>query len=156
MKGTDMNIKRDRMIGGILTVMGIIAVAMSMQIKVKTGSTDPGSRIFPMMASILLIVCGIGVSVTANGDESKIFLDITGWRKLALSFVVMIAYVFALKYIGFIISTPIFLYVITTLLSNGERLAVWHKLIYIAAVTVCFWFILHSLLKMNLPGGVLF
>ncbi len=67
----------------------------------------------------------------------------------------MICYVLALKYIGFVISTPVFLYIITTLLANGEKLAVWKKLIYIAVITGSFYYLLHGLLKMNLPGGII-
>lgn len=150
-----MKLKKDQLIGGILVVMGIAAIIMSMQIKVKTGSTDPGSRIFPLMASGLLMVCGIGVTLTADNGEGKGFLDKTGWKKLILSFVIMICYVLALKYIGFVISTPVFLYIITTLLANGEKLAVWKKLIYIAVITGSFYYLLHGLLKMNLPGGII-
>lgn len=151
-----MRFKRDQLIGGILVVMGVIAILMSMQIKVKTGSTDPGSRIFPLMASILLSVCGIGVVLTAKDEDGKQFLDLMGWKKLILSFIIMIVYVLALKYIGFIISTPVFLFVITTMLANGEKLVWWKKLIYIAIVTGCFYYLLHGLLKMNLPSGILF
>ncbi len=150
-----MKLKKDQLIGGILVVMGIAAIIMSMQIKVKTGSTDPGSRIFPLMASGLLMVCGFGVTLTADNGEGKGFLDRTGWKKLILSFVIMICYVLALKYIGFVISTPVFLYIITTLLANGEKLAVWKKLIYIAVITGSFYYLLHGLLKMNLPGGII-
>lgn len=151
-----MKMKRDQLIGGILTIMGIAALLMSVPIKVKTGSTDPGSRIFPLMASVLLLICGIGVMLTAKGGENKQFLEKDGWIKIIISFVIMIGYIFALKYIGFIISTPVFLYIITTLLSNGEKLSIWRKLVYAVIITACFWLLLHSALKMNLPKGILF
>lgn len=151
-----MKIKRDQMIGGILTIMGIAALIMSVPIKVKTGSTDPGSRIFPLMASTLLLICGIGVMLTAKRDDDKRFLAKKGWIRIIISFAIMIGYIFALKYIGFIISTPVFLYIITTLLSNGEKLPVWHKIVYAVLITACFWLLLHSALKMNLPKGILF
>ena len=151
-----MKIKKDQIVGSIIFAIGLIALFMSMQIKVKTGSTDPGSRIFPLMASVLLLICGLGVVFTAKGGDEKMYLSISGWKKLAFSFVVMIAYIFALKYIGFLVSTPIFLLIITTMLSSGEQLAVWKKIIYAAIITGLFYYLLHGLLKMNLPGGILF
>ena len=54
-------IKQDHIVGLLLLLLGIGAMVLSMQITVKTGSTDPGSRLFPMLASILLTVCGAGV-----------------------------------------------------------------------------------------------
>lgn len=151
-----MKIKKDQIVGSIIFAIGLIALFMSIQIKVKTGSTDPGSRIFPLMASVLMLICGLGVVFTVKGEEEKMYLSISGWKKLAFSFVVMIAYIFALKYIGFLISTPIFLFIITSMLASGEQLAVWKKIIYAAVITGLFYYLLHGLLKMNLPGGILF
>ena len=74
-------VKKDYLVGGILTLMGVAAALMSMQVRVKTGSTDPGSRLFPMLASVSLILCGIGVLASAAKSQEKTFLSGEGRRR---------------------------------------------------------------------------
>lgn len=151
-----MNAKQDYIVGGILIIMGLVSTMLSLQIVVKTGSTDPGSRLFPLGASLLLMLCGIGVFLTAAKSEKKTFLNAEGWKRLGLSFAIMILYVLALKYIGFLISTPVFLFAVITLLASGQKVAIWKKLIYAAVVTGLAWYVFHGTLSMSLPKGVLF
>lgn len=150
-----MKIKRDYIVGGILTLIGIAAILMSMQIKVKTGSTDPGSRIFPLLASGLLTMCGAGVILSAAKSEEKDFLSGTGWKKLLVAFGCMVLYILALKYVGFLISTPVFLFAVITMLADGKKVAVWKKAAYALVVTGLSWYLFHNVLSMSLPGGIL-
>ena len=151
-----VKMKRDYLIGGILTLLGIVAMLMSMQVQVKTGSTDPGSRIFPLLASGLLTVCGVGVLISAAKSEDKAFLSGEGWKKLLMAFGCMVLYILALKYLGFLISTPVFLFAIITMLAGGEKVAIWKKAAYALVVTGLSWYLFHSVLSMSLPNGVLF
>ena len=150
-----MKVKQDYIVGGILVVLGLIATVMSMQVVVKTGSTDPGSRLFPLGASLLLTLCGARVFLTAAKREAKTFLDAKGWKRLGVSFAVMILYVLALKYIGFLISTPVFLIAVITLLADGQKVAIWKKIVYAAVVTGLAWYVFQGMLSMSLPKGML-
>ncbi len=150
-----MKFKQDHLVGGILIALGVAAIVMSLQIPVKGNSTDPGSRLFPMMASILLTVCGVGVFISAVKSKSQTFLLPAGWKKLLLAFGTMILYVVALKYAGFVLSTPVFLFVITTMLADGQKVAIWKKLIYSLAVTALSWYLFQQVLSMSLPSGIL-
>lgn len=151
-----MKFKKDRLIGLLLTVFGITALILSMQIRVKGNSTDPGSRLFPVMASILLIVCGVGVLLSAGKSKDKVFLLPQGWKKLGAAFGLMIGYTLALKYLGFVISTPVFLYFVVTMLAGEEKVVVWKKILYSVVVTGLTWYIFQKILSMNLPSGILF
>lgn len=149
-------IKQDHIVGLLLLLLGIGAMILSMQITVKTGSTDPGSRLFPMLASILLTVCGAGVLLTAKKSKETKFLDQAGWKRLLVASGCMIAYILALKYIGFIISTPIFLWAMVTLFAEGKQVAIWKRIVYAVVVTAISWVVFQEMLSMALPGGVLF
>ena len=151
-----MKFKKDHLIGLLLVVFGITALILSMQIRVKGNSTDPGSRLFPVMASILLIACGAGVLLSAGKSKDKVFLLPQGWKKLGAAFGVMIGYTLALKYLGFVISTPVFLYFIVTMLAGEEKVVVWKKILYSVVVTGLTWYIFQKILSMNLPSGILF
>lgn len=150
-----MKIKRDHLVGGILVALGIAAIIMSLQIPVKGSSTDPGSQLFPMMASILLTVCGAGVLISAAKSEEKTFLLPQGWKKLLLAFGCMILYIVALNFVGFIFSTPVFLFIIMTMLADGQKVEIWKKVLYSLAVTALSWYLFQQVLSMNLPRGAL-
>lgn len=149
-------VKKDYLVGGILVLMGIIAAVSCMQIRVKGGSTDPGSRLFPMLASISLALCGLGVLLSAARSEEKKFLDKNGWKRMGLSFVILVLYVLALKYIGFLISTVVFLFVVVGLLADGKKVAMWSRVLYSVVITVFAWYMFVKVLSMPLPVGVLF
>lgn len=151
-----MKLKKDHLVGILLVILGIIALILSMQIPVKSNSTDPGSRLFPVMASVLLTVCGAGVLISAGKSTDKKFLSAQGWKKIGMAFGVMIAYTLALKYIGFLLSTLVFLYVVVTMLAGDEKVAVWKKILYSVVVTGLTWVIFQRVLSMNLPTGILF
>lgn len=67
----------------------------------------------------------------------------------------MILYVLALKYIGFLISTPVFLIAVITLLADGQKVAIWKKIVYAAVVTGLAWYVFQGMLSMSLPKGML-
>lgn len=151
-----MKFKKDHLVGLLLVILGVAALILSMQVRVKGNSTDPGSRLFPVMASILLLVCGTGVLISAGKSTEKVFLLPQGWKKLGTAFGLMIAYTLALKYIGFVISTPVFLYFVVTILAGEEKVEVWKKILYSLVVTGLAWYIFQQVLSMNLPSGILF
>ena len=151
-----MKLKKDHWVGLLLVILGIAMLLLSMQIPVKNSSTDPGSRLFPVMASILQIVCGAGILISAGKSTDKQFLPAQGWKKLGMAFGVMIAYTLALKYIGFVVSTLVFLYVVVTMLAGEEKVAVWKKILYSVVVTGLAWLVFQRVLSMNLPTGILF
>lgn len=151
-----MKFKQDHLVGAILVALGVAAIVMSLQIPVKNSSTDPGSQLFPMLASVLLTVCGVGVLISAAKSEDSEFLPPAGWRKLLLASGCMILYIIALKFAGFLLSTPVFLFVIMTMLADGQKVAAWKKVLYSLIVTALFWYLFQRVLSMSLPRGTLF
>ncbi len=149
-------VKKDYLVGGILTLMGVAAALMSMQVRVKTGSTDPGSRLFPMMASVSLTLCGIGVLASAAKSQEKTFLSGEGWKRIGISFGILILYILLLKYIGFLISTPVFLFAVTGMLAGEKKAAMWGRIVYSLVITGLTWYTFVKVLSMPLPKGVIF
>lgn len=148
--------KKDYLVGIILIGIGIFMSIMSMQIKVKAGSTDPGSRLFPLIACGLLIICGIFTIVLGRNSVNKRFVDQKGFKRIILFFVIMIFYTLGLKYIGFNLSTPFFLFVMTGLLSGGKKTSILGRIIYSIVITAMCWFVFGKMFKMVLPSGMIF
>lgn len=149
-------LKKDHAVGGAVTLLGIAAMLLSMQIALKNASNDPGSRVFPMIAGAGLIVCGLGIFITAGKREQKVFLGKEGWLRVLLASAVMILYTLGLKYLGFLISTPLFLFAIISLFAQGKKSSLVGRIIYSLVVTGCVWYVFGKLLAVALPAGVLF
>ena len=149
-------LNKEHVIGIILMLIGIVMGVLAMSIRVKKGGTDPGSRLFPLIACGLITLCGLILLITAPKLESKAFIDLAGWKRVAIFMGVMIIYMFALEYLGFIISTPFFLFAVSTMLAGKKKPSLVGRIIYSGAITLACWLIFKFLLKMALPGGMLF
>lgn len=149
--------KKDRTVGLVSLVVGIIACIGTLQIKTSAAAnfaTDPGPRLFPMIASILLMVCGIGLIVKKQEDEEP-FLTAAQWKRLALLAVVFVAYVVGLNFVGFVISTPFMLYATMTMFAGENKLPLWAKLVYSVGVTAVVYLLFVVVFKANIPLGTL-
>ncbi len=147
---------KSRLVGVVLVAIGAVMGILSMQIEVKGGSNDPGSRLFPLLACGLIILCGLVVILFAKKIETKPFVDQKGWGRIAVFMGVMVLYTLALKYIGFLISTPFFLFGCTGMLAGGRKTSLVGRILYSVAITAVCWFVFGRLLNMSLPAGKLF
>ncbi len=112
----------------------------------------------PTLAVFGLIVCGLGIFLqsTLKNVKEKQFLGKDGWIRGGVTFLILILYVLGLKYIGYMISTTILLYVLATLFSKGKQTRVVARIVFSVSFTILVYLVYVQLFKLSLPAGSLF
>ena len=62
----------------------------------------------------------------------------------------------SLKYLGYIITAPVIVFTICTLMAKGQKVPVWHRILYAVIVSGAAYFLFQHVLSIRLPAGVLF
>lgn len=148
--------KRDRIVGLIIFVVGVIFAVMTALITTPMTKGDPGPKLFPYIGSFGLIICGVGIFLQNMDKSAKPFLEKEGWIKIGELFALFILYIIGMKYIGFLISTPIVLYIITALFAEKKKVSVLKKCIFSIVITASVYLVFEKLLLVMLPAGILF
>lgn len=147
---------KDRWIGLATFAFGAAALALSLRIPVQTMTEDPGPRLFPIFGSAMLLICGVGIFLQGKASGGKPFLTKEGWRRVGAMFVLLIAYGFALRYLGFLIASPIMLFVFIRMIARGKKVSVAYSVGYALIAVAAVWAIFEKGLNTMLPSGVLF
>ncbi len=150
--------KRDTKIG-----IGFILVAMFFMfntgsIKVPNDLIDPGPRVLPYIAEIMMMICGAGMVFESLKDktEESAYLTKESWKKLFVIFSLLIVYAIALGFVGFIIATP-FMFVILMQMLNSDGFQPWPKVIVISLIlTLLIYLAFAKGFQVSLPKGSLF
>lgn len=149
--------KKDRIVGLILMIIGIsLALLTFIQIPSSASGSDPGARAFPLIGSIGLFICGLGVSINAKDKAIESFLDKAGWRRTAELCIAFALYVIVLKYVGFVIASPIFIFTATSLFEYDARVPIVKRLLFSIVTTAAIWFVFVRVLAVTLPTGIIF
>ena len=155
-----MKIKRDQITGFALVVLGVLFAVLTSRFKKPFTPEYPGPKLMPMFAVVILIICGIGVFVTGcrqkGGD--KPFLSKQGYIRLLVSFGILVVYIAGLRFVGFLISTPIALYAVITYFAASSKIEtkLWVRIVYAVMVSAFIWVMYVVLFSMPLPTGLLF
>ena len=149
--------KKDRLIGLISLVLGGIALALTMMIPMPASSTsasEPGPRLFPMIASVILIVCGLGLTLQKQKDYDP-YMTKEQVKRLGILFGAFVLYCAGLHFLGFIIATPILLFVTMTMFAGEKKPSLVVRLIYSIGLTAIIYLAFVVALKTNIPTGLL-
>ncbi len=152
--------KSEKITGVVILALGITMVILTSLIPVKTFSDDPGPRIFPYLGSFLLVISGLGILFTKSKKEKSVkdepFLTKEGWKRAGIMTSLFIIFALALKFLGFLIATPVMLYLFYRQIAGPEKTrpvkGIIYSLITFAAVYVVFSKVLNSFL----PPGIFF
>ena len=150
--------KRDQVIGLGLMAVGIFFWVLTSQFSMPLTPEYPGPKMLPTLAVFGLVVCGLGIFIesTRKQMKEKVFLGFDGWKRVALTFAVLILYVLGLKYLGYLISTPLLLYAVTSMFAKGKNVRVWAKILYSVLFTLLVYLVYVQLFNLALPRGMLF
>ncbi len=149
----------DKPLGAGLIAFGIAGILVTMQISVRTFNDDPGPRLFPIMGFAILILCGLGMLLTAgpavasdeNPGEARARL-VRG----ALMFGLLVVYSISLWLAGYYVATPILLYVFYHVIAGPENRVPWKGAVYALAITGGVHVVFSEFLNTLLPTGILF
>lgn len=152
-----MKVNKDRAVGIAFAVMGALIIMMASGITITQNLSEPGPRLFPYISGGGIFICGVGMALTKQKEEQKqAYLDRDGWKRMVMASALMIVYYLGLNYLGFLISTPIFMFLVIWLLASGKKI----NLIFSIALSVLTTGLLYVLFKQAfmifLPTGKLF
>jgi hypothetical protein len=137
---------------GILTA--VLVSGFSMDLKPEY----PGPKLFPLISVFGFIVCGSGLfikSLMEKKDEDP-FLTKDGWKKIGLCLGVMALYIIALIIAGFILATPVFLFLFITIFAGNNKTKFLYRILYSVIFSLVIYVVYVKGFHLNLPGGLLF
>jgi len=145
-------------IGGIcFAIFGLFVVLVATQIKMPVNSNEPGPRVFPYISGSGMLICGIGMFLTAKKKEKeKPFLSKEGWKKLIKITVLLFLYYFGLEILGFLIATPFFTAAVILLLADGKKVSKFVTVIVALATTGIIYGVFEKAFAILLPSGLFF
>jgi uncharacterized membrane protein len=148
-------------LAGVCSILGIlILLLIPFQVSaVSSNEKTLGADFFPRFIGILLIVASIGLFVETyiahrmgHEAEGKIDSEWKKERKVLMIFLMLVVYIVALQYIGFIVGSILFGVAMMYVL--GVR-TWWFYLIFIGSVFLVYY-VFHFLLYVHLPSFSLF
>ncbi len=151
--------KKERLIGIGMMAFGAIMCFLTSQITIPgwASAGDIGSRFFPYFASVGLILCGLGVLLSAKkAAPSEPFMNKEGVKRIALLLLVLIVYIALMSVVGFLIASPILLYVVVTMLAGEKNPKPLPKIIFSVVTTGVIYILFVHVLSIVLPTGMLF
>lgn len=116
---------------------------------------DVGPKFFPMCCAVGFVVCGLGKLFSSKNKEGKVFIeDKKGWLRLGFILVCFVAYVYGMKYIGFIISSFLILLGLPYMLSENKKMEFWKVTVFSASITAITYMVFVYLIDVLLPTGI--
>jgi hypothetical protein len=150
-----MRLTKDRTIGIILIVLGLIFIFLTSQIPEPKFFTDTvGPDLFPYIASIGLVLCGVGQLIRSRRKEEK-FLTKAGWFRVLKMSTLVIAFPFLLHFVGIIVASFILLLGMAWMFDIEKKSSLLKKIIYAAVLTAIIYAVFQLILKIQLPSGLL-
>ena len=118
-------------------------------------SGDVGPRFFPYCCSVGFVLCGLGKFLTSKDKKVKAFMkDKGGWPRMAILVVILFAYSFGIKYIGFLLSSIALAAVMTYMLADGLKLKWWKVALFSVISSLVIYFFFVKAVSIPLPTGV--
>ncbi len=156
-----MKLKSDQFVGLLLLIVGVYFAILTSQLPRDITPTNPGPKLFPYIATFGLVVCGAGIFVqsTLSKEEGKELVNVftkSGWIGCVLALLILAAYTTLLHYVGFLISSPIMIFALTTLFAKGKNLKLTFRILFAVVLTVIVYILYTRFFGYKLPSGELF
>ena len=153
--------KKDFGLGVFCILFAALIIYLSMQLRATGYEGDPGPKMFPIMGSVIMAVCGIAL-IVAPEKGAKPFLTWAQWKAAFGLFGMYVVLALLLWLLGFMIAVPVVLFIITFMLSklSVKDATVKHRLIISLIYGVIGGAVLYLAyvvgLKTQMPTGLLF
>ena len=103
-----------------------------------------------------MIIFGFGTSIFAKTGPQGSVISREEAKRLGLISVVFIFCVISMKYLGFLITSPLVLYALVKMFSYGKRIKWYKKALFSIIMTILIWVLFDQILSVILPPGKLF
>ena len=153
--------KKDRLLGIILLLISLFFFYFTMQQETARFEGDPGPKMFPLIGCILTAVCGVLTLVHPEKKEGKTYLTKEEFRRAAKLFGLYAAFLLLIWGVGFMITAPLLLFLISYLFSfesrpddpTGKRIL--RSAVYAVIVGGALYLLYVTALQTQLPKGAL-
>ena len=136
---------KDAVIGGILTVLSVIYLIMSFQIKLTNIDRVVGSRLFPQICGTIILILNICLIVTsvrkAKGKGEPEAAEKKNYTKTILVLGSYAAYIYLMDKVGFSIASVLYLFSQMIVMGKwpvAKKSMVLYAVISIVAVVVIY------------------
>jgi len=150
-----MNVKKiDISVGSVLCVLSVAIFLYAGTYK-GSGVSNYGPNVFPQFLAVMLFITSVLLIVNAVKGKSQTDLEginLAGFIRTSITVGISIAYLIVMQFIGFFVSTFIFLYVMIQYLGQKSLVT---RLISSFAVSIIVYLIFKDFLKIPLPSGFL-
>jgi len=138
-------------------LFGVLAIvqAMGIQSIYTVATEDIGPKMFPIFAACGIILASIGKLITAPRGKIAPFLNKQAWIRIGVMLGMFVLYYLGLHFLGFLISTPVFLYAQIRYMSL-RKVPVVKSIIISVVLTAVLYFLFNNLIRCILPTGILF
>lgn len=142
-------LKRQNVLIGAVSLAVVAALLFeSTRIAVSPGNSDPGPAAYPQFILALLALCAVGIIATPDDRAEE--EQTRSWKVVALVLASVGIYIALLATIGYILSTVIFVLMVTLL--TGER-RWWLLALYSLGIALTLYFVFSNYLSIALPMG---
>lgn len=142
----------DKPLGLGLVLLGGAGIVGAMQMHAQTFNDDPGPKLFPILACIILVICGAGLLLQRKTDAEDAAVP-GSFGRGAVIFAALCLYALALWIVGFHIATPVGVFALYYIIAGPKRV-LWQGVVYSIAVTVIVHLVFATLLGAYLPQGM--
>lgn len=144
----------DRLTSMIWFAIGLWAISSSISLGLGT-TREPGPGFFPILAGTFISLMAIIIFVQSlkKREDKKLsdFWKGLRWKKTLAIGLIMIGYILTFEWLGFPISTFLFLLI----LLKGMESVAWRKVLLISIISTGFSYLLLSIsLESTLPKGI--
>lgn len=152
-----MKLNKDHYLSIFYFVLGVLILFFTSRIRslFNVDTNDLGPKFFPFLCGIGIILCSVGKFLTAAGKpQKKAFLPHKkDYLRLIGLWVLLVVYVLAVKYVGYIISSLVLMFVMTTLLADTNKLKLWQKVLFAVVMVAMTYCLFSFVIKIPLPQG---
>ena len=109
--------KKDFGLGVFCIVFALLIIYLSLQLKATAYKGDPGPKMFPIIGSVIMAICGIALIIAPEKQEKR-FLTWAQWKAAFGLFGMYVGLALLLWLFGFMVAVPVALFIITLMLSK--------------------------------------
>lgn len=147
---------KNRIIGIVLALVSVLFLVMTSQLPSSRYSGMVGPKVFPYIAAGGLLLCAIALffkKETENEKDKGPFLDKAGWIRVLKLVILLALFPVMFKYLGFIISAVILLFIMISLFDLGKKESIWKKILVTVSVTGILYVVFIYVINIKLPTG---
>lgn len=145
----------DRPLGAALLALGAGGIALASTLSVRTFNNDPGPKLFPIFACVILVICGLGLILQRPADDQRP-MDRDALLRGASMAAMLGIFALALWLVGFHAASLVAVFGLYWIIAGPERRVWWRGIVYAVATTVGVHLLFATALGAFLPRGILF